>query len=253
MQTDRRLKIAEMISEKGSVKVSDLVSIFGKSEMTIHRDLNFLETQGVLHKSRGGAVRNPSSTETNYSFRSNTCLIEKQQIAKVVCDMILDGDTIMIDGSTSAIEVAKQLKNIGKRITVFTHSPLIIYELMNSPSIILYSIGSFFSREMVHFIGPDVDEQIKALNFSKGIFGVSAIMEDMCLADPYPQLASIKARIIASSIESFALADYTKFGKVAVQRFAHVKDISFIVTDNKVDKGISKIVSESTKLIVAGC
>jgi DeoR family transcriptional regulator, fructose operon transcriptional repressor len=251
MQHDRRSKIANMVSEKGSVKVEELVKKFEKSQMTIHRDLNYLEEQGILKKSRGGAIANPSSSEVKYTFRRNKCQQEKREISRSVCSLIEDGDTIMIDGSTTAIEMAVQLKSSDKHITVFTHSPLIIHELMNSPNIVLYSIGTFFSREMMHLIGVDVEEQIKNLNFSKGIFGVSAIMKDGSLADPYPQLASIKERIIASSAVSIVLADHTKYGKIAVQTFANIKDVDYIISDSNLDEGIAEKIREKTNVIIA--
>lgn len=228
----RRKEIADIITEKGMVSVSDLATKFDKSEMTIHRDLTYLEQQGILTKKRGGAVANSYSDDVNYSNRSKSCLKEKQQIANSVYDLIEDGDTIMIDGSTTSIEVAKKLKS-GKRITVFTHSPLIIYELKDAKDVVLYSVGSFYSREMVHFVGTDVEEMVSSLNFSKCIFGVSAITNQLTLADPYIQLALVKERMIESSVVSIVVADSTKFGKIAVKNITNIENIDYIVTDSK--------------------
>jgi DeoR/GlpR family transcriptional regulator of sugar metabolism len=142
MQDIRRSKIAEFVKEKGSASISELATMFGMSEITIHRDLEYLNKQGVLRRLRGGAVANPTMEEVHYPYRIQSCVEEKNQIAEAIPDLISEGDTILIDGSTTCIEVARKIKNISN-ITVFTNSPLILNELINTPNIILYCIGGF--------------------------------------------------------------------------------------------------------------
>lgn len=246
MQEQRRKAISDIINSYGSAKVSDLAQRFDKSEMTIHRDLDYLEDKGFIRKTHGGAIAN--SFSENYSYRSVTNLQEKQYIAHKAFELIENHDTIMIDGSTTAIELAKLLK-CDKEITVFTHSPLILNELVGASNVTLFSIGSYFAREMMHFVGADVEDKIASYNFSKCFFGVAAVTDKCKLADSLPQLAEIKKRIIESSLISVVLADNSKFGRIAVENFAKVSDVDYLISDSKIPPKYIEKFSELTQLI----
>jgi DeoR family fructose operon transcriptional repressor len=250
MQDIRRSKIAEFVKEKGSASISELATMFGMSEITIHRDLEYLNKQGVLRRLRGGAVANPTMEEVHYPYRIQSCVEEKKQIAEAIPDLISEGDTILIDGSTTCIEVARKIKNISN-ITVFTNSPLILNELINTPNIILYCIGGFYSSETTSFIGSDNEEFISRLNLTKCIIGASAISLEFGVTDPYPQLVSVKRKIISASSQVILVADHTKFGRVALEKIAAIEDIDCIVVDSKIDKKVLEEIRTKTKVIVA--
>lgn len=242
----RRKSILDSIKSTGAVKVSELAEEFDASEMTIHRDLDFLESKGLLIKKRGGAIA--SSFSETFQRRSTKNLPQKQYIARKVYDLIDEYDIIMLDGSTTALEVAKLMRN-GKNLTVFTNSILVLNELCNVQSVVLYCLGSSYSREMVHFTGADVEERINNLNFSKCIMGVAGISQELMVSDVYPQLASIKAKLIRSSEISIVAADSSKFGKLGVQTFASADDISYFVTDSDVPEDYKNLLEEQNKLI----
>ena len=246
MRDIRRKQIVDILNDNGSVVIADLASKFDTSEMTIHRDLDYLESKGILTKRRGGAVANNFS-ET-FQNRSTKNLEQKQYIAKKVYDLIEEYDTIMIDGGTTSLEVARLLKN-GKNLTVFTTSILTLNILHDAPNISLYCLGSWYAREMVHFVGGDVEQQIENLNFSKCVFGTAGISEDLYVYDPYPQLGAAKRKMMESSSVSILAVDSGKFGKVAVQRFAHTDDFSYIVTDADIPEAYKEQLDKDGKLI----
>lgn len=242
----RRRTILDHIKSNGIVRVSELAEKFDASEMTIHRDLDFLESKGLLIKKRGGAIA--SSFSETFQNRSTKNLPQKQHIAKKVYELIEEHDILALDGSTTSLEVAKLMRN-GKSITVFTNSILVLNELCNVQSVDLYCMGSAYSHEMVHFIGADVEEQIGSLNFSKCVFGVAGISQDFMFSDAYPQLASIKAKLILSSETVIVAADGSKFGKLGVQNFAKLEDISYVVTDPGVPGEYKEVLEEQSKII----
>lgn len=241
MKEERIKNIIELVNRKGSVSIADLADRFDTSEMTIHRDLNFLESKGILVKKRGVAVVN--SYKDTFADRSVSCLEEKQHIAKKAYELVEDYDTIFLDGSTTAIEISKLLKK-GKKITVFTNSIRILNEFVDATDVTLYSLGSYYAREIVHFVGADVEEMIAQLCFSKSFVGVAGIAEDLDIMDPHPLLASIKRKVIHSSAISYVVADYTKFGSYAVQKFEHLDNINYIITDDKVPEPFQLLLKE---------
>lgn len=241
MKEQRIKNIMELVNQEGSVSIADLAERFETSEMTIHRDLNLLESRGLLTKKRGVAVVNPY--RDTFADRSISCLKEKQHIAKKAYELVEDCDTIFLDGSTTAIEISKLLKK-DKKITVFTNSIRILNELVDAVDVTLYSLGSYYAREIVHFVGADVEEKISQLCFSKSFIGVAGISEDLDLMDPHPLLASVKRKVIHSSAISYIVADHTKFGAYAVQKFEHLDNINYVITDEEVPEPFNSILKE---------
>jgi DeoR/GlpR family transcriptional regulator of sugar metabolism len=248
---ERRSRIADLVKEKGIVRIADLAVSLGVSEITIHRDLEFLQNQGILTKLRGGAKVAEAETEVQYPFRSQTSVEEKRQIAAVAGTMINDGDVVVIDGSTTCVEVAKRLRG-RTNLTVFTNNPFILNELMGSPGVALYFFGGLFSRDYGCFVGAEVEAAIGKLHPIKGIMGASAISAEFGITGPSPQLVAIQKVIIAVAKESIVVADHTKFGKVGLEKAANLEDVTTIITDSAVDRKIAKTVSDKTRLIIAG-
>jgi len=72
LPADRHQQILKRLQEHGIVHIHELSQTFSVSEMTIHRDLDQLETEGRLRKVRGGAVPVPASTP---AASSETCFM----------------------------------------------------------------------------------------------------------------------------------------------------------------------------------
>ena len=100
LQTDRR------------VVVSELSQIYEVSEETIRRDLDKLVNDGYAIKSYGGAVINENmNIDLPFNIRKNRNVIGKQRIAELVAKIVQDGDSIMLDASSTAVYIAKGLKD----------------------------------------------------------------------------------------------------------------------------------------------
>ena len=121
---ERQENIAKLILEKESVSVVELSELYDISEVTIRKDLEELQRQGRVIRTHGGAVSlyKPSAA---FSFQdlSVKCIEEKQQIARTAIDLIADGDSIILDGSTTVQELAKLIVGSGKKdLTIITTS-----------------------------------------------------------------------------------------------------------------------------------
>src|SRR5215211_4848901 len=105
--SERRERIAEIVLTNESVSARDLASRFDVSVMTVHRDLDELERQGVLRKVRGGATPQPSSLfESNVRYRLTLAMTEKQALARAAIDQVESGQSVMIDESTTGLALA---------------------------------------------------------------------------------------------------------------------------------------------------
>ena len=132
---ERRFRIREILSRERTVTASELIRMLGVTAATIRRDLAALEKEGVLVRSHGGAVSRTSSTNFQPSYealgRSNRA--EKQAIAREAERLILDGETVFLEGSTTVYELARRLLH-RNRLTVITNSPPIVERISAQPT-----------------------------------------------------------------------------------------------------------------------
>src|SRR5690242_19938951 len=106
----RHERIAEMVLRQPFVAAKDLARLFDVSLMTIHRDLDELEHQGLLRKVRGGATPQPSSLfESNVRYRMTMAEAEKQALARFALGQIEPGQAVMLDESTTCLALARLL------------------------------------------------------------------------------------------------------------------------------------------------
>ena len=99
--------IAEIVLREDFVSLKDLAARLDVSLMTVHRDLDELERQGVLRKVRGGATPQPSSLfESNVRYRLTLAMTEKQALARAAIDQVESGHSVMIDESTTGLALA---------------------------------------------------------------------------------------------------------------------------------------------------
>ena len=126
---DRRNDIMEQIRQEGSVRVTDLSEKYDVTEETIRRDLEKLENEGRVTRTYGGAVLNKGTKEDlSINIRETFNQEGKNRIARKICELIHDGDSLMLDASTSTMFVARHLKD-KRGITVITNSLRVPVEL----------------------------------------------------------------------------------------------------------------------------
>lgn len=143
---ERRNEILEKLQNDRRVVVSELSQIYEVSEETIRRDLDKLVQDGFAIKSYGGAVINENvNIELPFNIRKNRNIVGKQHIAELVSEQIKDGDSIMLDASSTAVYVAKTLLEQGKKnLTVLTNSVEIIHRAFGAAGL----EGSLYRRRV---------------------------------------------------------------------------------------------------------
>ena len=109
---ERRNEILSKLREEKKVLVGDLSKYYKVTEETIRRDLDLLEQKGLAKKTYGGAVLvDDLKEDLPYNIRKQTNIKEKKEIAELVSDMIQDGEHIMIDASSTALYIAKSIRD----------------------------------------------------------------------------------------------------------------------------------------------
>ena len=126
---ERKNEILSILQKEQRVLVAELSTRYHVTEETIRRDLEKLEKEGFVKKTYGGAVLNKNSTiDMPLKIREKTNRKEKQKIAQTVASLIEDGESIMLDSSSTSLMIAQELKKKNK-LTVITNSVEVLIEL----------------------------------------------------------------------------------------------------------------------------
>jgi DeoR family fructose operon transcriptional repressor len=230
---ERRFRIREILSRERSVTASELIRMLSVTAATIRRDLAVLEAEGVLVRSHGGAVSRTPSTNFQPSYdalgRSNRT--EKQAIAREAERLILDGETVFLEGSTTVFELARRLLH-RNRLTVITNSPPIVDEFQRSQHVSVISTGGELQKDVFYLSGAWAERALSEIRVDKAVLGVSAIDPAYGISTASQAEAQIKKMILKSARVSIALADHSKFGNQGFAYVGPVTDIDILVTDS---------------------
>lgn len=247
----RQAEIAEHVLAQGSVSAADLVERFRVSLMTIHRDLDELERQGVVRKFRGGVSSQPSSVfESNVAYRMRAAKAEKQALARHARELIEPGMAIMLDDSTTTLELARLLTDITP-LTVVTNFLETIKLLSAQPGIRLIALGGEYYPTHDSFLGVPCIEAIEALRVDLLFASTSAVAGEFAYHQEQ-EIVLVKRAMMRSARRSVLMVDHTKLRRVALHRHAHVTDFDVIVTDaHATEAELADLADHGARYVVA--
>ncbi len=230
---ERRNLILEKLQAEKRVVVSELSQLYSVSEETIRRDLDKLEKEGLATKSYGGAVINEDvGIDLPFNIRKNQNVQGKQKMAEIAASMVNDGDHIFLDASTTAVFVAKALKE-KERLTVVTNSMEILLELSDVSGWNIISTGGVMKEGYLAFLGARTEEVIRSYYVDKVIFSCKALNEDLGIMESKEAFGTTKKAMINSGKMRILVVDSTKFDQTAFSVAGQLRDIETIITDKK--------------------
>jgi len=249
---ERRKKIIEFIQKSNRVTVTKLVEILGVSDVTVRRDLSQLESEGLLRRTHGGAILTKSTgIETSFAEREIKFLAEKERIGKFAAQYVRDGETVMIDGGSTTLQLVKNLKH-KKDLIVVTNAPNLAMELQENDSIEVILTGGNLRKQTLMLVGPVTIETITKFRADKAILGISAISVKEGLFTVNPLEAEVKKYMINCSEELIIVADSSKLGKVAFTYVTSLARVSKLITDNKISSSdIKAIEDQEVEILIA--
>jgi DeoR family transcriptional regulator, fructose operon transcriptional repressor len=227
----RRSYILKQIENLGSVTVADLADDLGVSGMTIRRDLDELEKDGLVQRVHGSAVSaRGRGYEPPYALRVTQAIEAKQAIGVLAATLVADGDSIALDIGSTTIELAKNLTE-RHNLTILTPSLRIANLFINQPDVRLILPGGIARPGEASLSGDLTRKAFQGLFVDRLFLSVGGINAQFGLTGYNWDEALVKQAMIKSAKEVIVVADATKFGKVA---FAHITSFSAIhklVTD----------------------
>ena len=228
----RQTEIAEYVVRHGSATAHELVEAFGVSLMTVHRDLDALERQGVVRKYRGGVTAQPTSVfESNVAYRLNTAQEQKQALARRARAMVEPGMSVMLDDSTSALAVVRLLEDVAP-LTVATNFLPAVSLLTAMPDVQLIVLGGIYSPTHDSFGGVPCAEAVEALQTDLLLCSVSAVSSTHAYHQEQ-EIVLVKQAMLRSAQTKVLLVDHGKLQRTALHKLAPLTDFDVVVVDEK--------------------
>jgi DeoR/GlpR family transcriptional regulator of sugar metabolism len=225
---ERRNQILQVIENKGFVSLHELANAVDVSQSTIRRDLEHLDRIGQIRRTRGGAAYIGESL-TAFDDRQVQASSQKQAVAEVAAQFIQPGDTILLDGGTSTLEVAKRLG--GKSLQVVTNSLPIINVLSSHDEIELVMLGGYLYPNTGVFLGPLAVSTLEQIHARRLIMSVGGITEKG-LFNSNSLLVDTERKMIEVSDEIIVVSDSSKLGHSALAHLCSLNRIDQIVIDS---------------------
>lgn len=240
----RQEHVAEYVLQHGSASAQKLADVFEVSVMTIHRDLDELERQGVLRKLRGVAEAQPTSLfESNFRYRVRAARAEKEAIARVAIREVSPGQSVMLDDSTTALQLARLLPTVTP-ITVITNFMVAIKELGGKKGIRLVSLGGEYLPSHDAFAGVVCEAGIASLRADVLFMSTSAVCDGLAQHQEQ-EMVRTKRAMISAAKRRVLLLDHNKLGKSALHRLAPLADFDLVIVDSGVESAHLRDLEES--------
>lgn len=227
----RREQIRNRVIAHGFVRAEDLAEAFAVSLMTVHRDLDALQSQGWLRKIRGGATAQPSAVyHGDVRYRMQDRAEAKQELSNAAFQLIRPGETVIFDDSTTALPLAQRLPERGP-LTVITNFLAVIKLLAGEPGIDLVSLGGAYFPAYDAFLGVHTQEAIRTLRADLLVMSATAVSG----AHTYNQgqeTVAVERGLFEAADRRVLLLDHSKFRRRGLYRLLAVADFDLVLVDS---------------------
>lgn len=248
LKEERQKLILEELKKNESVYVSELSKKYGVSYETIRKDLTFLEKQGLLVKSHGGATIKQNAIEHSFDKRQEENLGYKQVIAQKAVELIPDNSSIIIATGSTTLEIAKILAT-KSGYKIFTDSLPVACALLNSNNQVTIFGGQLRNKSSsVH--GGWTINAIEQLQVDIAFIGSDGFSHLNGPTTPSSSDAFIDQTIIKHSLKNYIVADTTKFERDSLYKICDWSDITALITNKEVDNQLVEELEKQTSVII---
>ncbi len=206
----RQQHILDALRRDGHVVAKTLSEQLGLSEDTIRRDLRELAAAGQLQRVHGGALP-LAAAEADFSARQQLAPQEKMAIGRAAAQMVRNGQVVLVDGGTTAVQLARHLP-AALRATVVTHSPSVAVELAHHAGVEVMLIGGRLFRHSMVAVGAQAMEAIARVRADLYFMGVTGVHAQAGLTTGDAEEAAVKRALMAAAAETVVLASSEKLG-----------------------------------------
>lgn len=228
----RRSRIGESVVANGHGDYTTLAERFGVSEMTVRRDIEALEEQGVVRKVLGGAIPAiGTADEPEFSSRAARAAESKGHLAEAAVALLKPRETVILDSGSTVLAVAREIKGKELGLTVITPSLTSAFELVSEPDTTVLVAGGRVRPGELTTVGAEAEEALGRYYCDTYIMGIAGVHHEFGLSEYNREESEVKRAAMAAARRVVLVVDQTKFGLVHLVRIGPLSTLSHIVTD----------------------
>jgi DeoR/GlpR family transcriptional regulator of sugar metabolism len=228
---ERRKAIADLVRSSGAISIRDLALQVRVSEVTVRRDLQALESDGLIKRQHGGAMPvTDLPPEPTYAEKRHTASTEKAAIARAAAALVQDGDAIVIGAGTTTMALAEELRG-RTELTVMTNSLLVAQAFADCPRVEVILTGGMLRGSILAMVGSAAEVALAGMHADRTFLSGNGLSATNGLSTPNQMVAGIDRAMAAAGREVVVLADHTKFVRNSVVQTVPASDIQVLVTD----------------------
>jgi DeoR/GlpR family transcriptional regulator of sugar metabolism len=231
---ERRDLIARIVREHGRARVADLSQRMHVSTVTIRKDLEALVAEGRILRAHGGAMAiTDAAAEGAFEVRERYQRAEKDRIGAAAAATVVDGESVALDASTTALAIARHLRARGGwvHLTVITNGLRIASELAGVPGITVAMPGGFVRWEAMSVVGPLGEGLFSRVNIQRAFMGAAGFTIESGLSDATQEEADIKRLMTTHARQVIGVIDHTKWERAAFATFCSTQELTTIISD----------------------
>jgi DeoR family transcriptional regulator of aga operon len=236
LNEERRREVLGILQRDGRVLVKDLARHFHTSQITIRKDLEFLDGQGVIQRTHGGALPLQAGTLFDPTLREKEKLHRKQkmEIAQAAAQLVEEGQSVVLDSGTTTTAIARELKEKVK-LTVITNAINIAAELAGT-HIELILTGGMLRKNSFSLVGPLAERVLRQLSADILFLGVDGFDTRAGLFTPNLLESEVNRVMVEISRRTIAVCDSSKFGRRSLCNIMPVNMVHEVITDKLISK-----------------
>ncbi len=251
MYIQRREEILLFLDQHTNATVKDLSDQLAVSEMTIRRDLNKMEEEGVVKRSFGGvSVANALLMEQSIGVRAANMPAAKRRMAMLAAELVHDGESVLLDSGTTILELSKILAK--KPVHMVTSSLLIAANATKGQASVLLS-GGALDVNFQTLTGRTAIDFYDRVNCRYAFVSAGGVSIERGITEFTEDAAALKHAMLTHAEVRVLMVDRTKLDTVRMFRASHLDEIDIVITDEMppkeyttcfADHGISLMVAK---------
>ena len=228
---DRRKLCLEALAERGEITVAELSRLAGVSEMTIRRDLELLEREGLLQRVHGGAISTTSrGYEPPFALRRGRDEDAKERIARLAATLVADNETLVLDVGTTTLALAHVLAD-AEGLTIVTPSLRIADKLSANPALRVIVTGGITRHGEQSLVGALAERAFSELHCDTVFLGAGGVDAKAGVTEFNLEDTRVKRAALSSARRCVVLADSSKLGRVALASVCPLAGVDVLITD----------------------
>jgi len=226
----RHRRILDELKRVGKIYVREMAEELGVTEVTIRRDLSFLQNNGLVKKTYGGAVLPAPEMNTSVRFRQTRKPSAKKVIGRLAAGLIENGDIIYLEAGSTCYEIIPYIQK-HKNLTVIVNSLYLMRRLGKLAGHRIIVIGGQYRPDRMDMVGPGAEVAISQLGGFKAFTGADDITVDAGISGADVVTVGLAKMVVKRASEVIFVGDHTKFDNPALYKIADIDELDYIVTN----------------------